>query len=477
MSHVDDFPPLQLDVRPPPPRAWSDIVQRARRRRDRAVAGAAALLAVGAAVPAFALAGHGDNTSLPAHHPSRTYSDLCDTAYDKPAPPGDTIDHALLLGGVLLSPPGANKPSVSGDEIRRRAAARGMTMSPGTQVRYALVRAVINGHVRRRPEVRWVLTACGQPEPRVVPGPNRTLKQAGTMLVDRLELLTDSGAGEAQYAGLSSFAACDTRLNVTAPASTRVQSAFHVGEASVEPPRSGESLPGRDRVRSALRNRFPGTQIRLGRVRPLHTPGVSRLRWIVTTCGLDGSSVRPALPGVVNEVLVYDTRGRLLGEHRSGARSEAEAVLPKLPPVPFPAPTHKAASPNMCSEWSHAYPDFRQRAAAAGYTDMQGCYLQALAVVIFVTQPGGHGAAALYRAANGKEYDATYQARFPYERFTFFPAPVGDTVRLVKLLSPHVAEVELSGPGVAPVRWKFDAETSTFLPCTDTTSTRAPCSG
>jgi hypothetical protein len=131
----------------------------------------------------------------------------------------------------------------------------------------------------------------------------------------------------------------------------------------------------------------------------------------------------------------------------------------------------------MCSSWSHAYPDFRRRATAAGYTDMQGCYLQSDAVVIFVSKPGGRAAAAVYRAASGKEYDATYKAKFPYGRFTFFPAPVGEKVRLVKLLSPHVAEVELSGAGIQAIHWKFDAETAAFLPCSDTTATRAACSG
>ncbi|MDX6198303.1 MAG: hypothetical protein QOJ79_1454 [Actinomycetota bacterium] len=474
---MTDFPQLSLDVRPAPPGAWADIVQRARRRRDRALAATTAVVAVIAAVPAFAMAGRGGPVSLPAHRPASSYSDVCDTAYDKQAPAGDTVDHAFRLGEFVISPPGANSPAVSGAEIRRRAAARRMTLSPGSQLRYGLVRYVINGRVRRQPEVRWVLTTCGRPEPRLVPTADHTLRRSGTMLVDRLELLTDSGAGESQT-GAGAFAGvCDTRLDASAPAGTLVASPFHVGEASIEPPRSGEQLGGRERVRSALRHRFPGTQIRLGRVQPLHTPGPSRLRWLVTTCGLDGASVRPSLPGVVNELLVYDGTGRLLAEHRSGPRSEAEAILPRLPAVPFPAPTHKAASPNMCSEWSHAYPDFRERATAAGYTDMQGCYLQGGAVVIFVSKPGGQAAAALFRAASMKEYDATYQARFPYKRFTFFPAPVGDTVRLVKLLNPHVAEVELSGAGVAPVHWKFDAETSSFLPCSDTSATRAPCAG
>jgi hypothetical protein len=477
MNSSGDFPALPLDVRPAPPGAWNDIVRRARRRRDRAGAAATAVVAMIAVLPSFALFDRAHSDAVPAHRPASTYSDLCDTAYDKAAPSVDTFDHAIRLGDFVISPPGANKPAVSGAEIRRRAAARGMTLSPGTQLRYGLVRVVINGHVRRQPEVRWVLTACGRPEPRLVQTPDHKFRRSGTRLTDLVELLTDSGAAETQLAGLGSFAACDVRLDKEAPAGTRIESPFHVGEANVEPPASGEQLGGRERVRSALRDRFPGTQIRLGLVQPLHTPGPSRLRWLVTTCGLDGSSVRPELPGVVNEVLVYDAMGKLLDEHRSGPRSEAEALTRNLPPVPFPAPTHRAASPNMCSPWSHAYPDFRQRATAAGYRDMQGCYLQAGAVVIFVSKPGGQAAAAVYRAANEKAYDATYKARFPYERFTFFPAPVGDTVRLIKLLSPHVAEVELSSSGASTARWKFDAETAKFLPCTNTTATRAPCSG
>ena len=477
MNSSEDFPALLLDVRPAHPGAWNDIVQRARRRRDRALAAATAAVAVVAVLPSFALLDRHTAEGVPAHRPASTYSDVCDTAYDKPAPAVDTFDHALRLGDFVVSAPGANKPAVSGVEIRRRAAARGLPMSPGTQLRYGLVRFVVNGHDRRQPEVRWVLTTCGRPEPRLVPTPDHKLRRSGTVLTDRVMLLTDSGAGESQLAGLGSFAACDVRLDKQAPTGTRIELPFHVGEAAVEPPAPDEQLGGRERVRSALRDQFPGTQIRLGRVRPLHTPGPTRLRWLVTTCGLDGSSVRPELPGVVNEVLVYDDRGRLLDEHRSGPRSEAEAVSRALPPVPFPAPTHRAASPNMCSPWSHAYPDFRQRATAAGYTDMQGCYLQAGAVVIFVSKPGGQAAAAVYRAANGKEYDATYKARFPYQRFTFVRAPAGDTVRLIKLLNPHVAEVELSGGSTGAMRWKFDAETLTFLPCTDTTATRAPCSG
>jgi hypothetical protein len=377
---------------------------------------------------------------------------------------------------LLLSPAGANRPAVGGEELRRRAVARGAKLWPGTQIRYGVVRYVSGGVKVYKTQARWVLTTCGRPTEQVEPAADHTLTRVGTALRDDLQLLTDSGAAESSFVGGTTLAGCATRLDAKAPPDTRIKQAFHIGEASVEPPRAGEELSGRDRVRSALRDRFPGTQVRLGRVRPLHTPGSSRLRWVVTTCGLDGASVRPALPGVVNELLVYDAGGRLIEQHRSGPRSEAEALLPRLPAVPFPAPTYHSASPNMCSSWSHAYPDFRQRASAAGYTDMQGCYLQAGAVVIFVSKPGGRAAAALFRAASGKEYDATYKAKFPYERFTFFPAPIGAKVRLVKLLSPHVAEVELSG-GIAAVRWKFDAATAAFLPCTDITATRAPCSG
>jgi hypothetical protein len=434
------------------------------------------VVALIAAVPAFAVMGGQRSEAVPAHRPASNYSDVCDTAYDKQAPATDTFAHPLRVGMLLISPAGKNKPAVSGEEIRQRMAARGTKLSPGTQLRYGVVR-YLSGGTARKTQARWVLTTCGSPRPNLVPAPDNTLKKSGTTLVDDLQLLTDSGFGETSSGDGSFAGVCDRRLDAPAPQSTRVQHPFHVGEASVEPARSGDQLGGRERVRSALRNRFPGTQIRLGRVRPLHTPGTSMLRWLVSTCGLDGSSVRPELPGVVNELLVYDVRGNLLAEHRSGSQSEGEAIIRTLPPVPYPAPTYKPASPNMCSVWSHANPDFRLRSTAVGYTDMQGCYLQAGAVVIFVSRPGGQAAAALYRAASGKEYDATYKARFPFSRFTFFSAPVGDTVRLIKLLSPHVAEVELSSGGASAARWKFDAETSTFLPCTDTTATRAPCSG
>jgi hypothetical protein len=475
MNGFEDFPTLALDVRPAPPGAWNEIVRRARRRRDRAALAATTVVALVAAVPMYALMHRGDPAAVPAHRPASSYSDLCDTAYDKQAPATDTFDHSIRVGQLLISPAGANKPAVTGEEIRRRAAARRTKLSPGTQVRYGLVRYLSAGTARKT-QARWVLTTCGTPRPNLVPGPGNTLKAAGTALIDDVQLLTDSGFGETSTGGKSFAGVCDTRLDGTAPDTTRVQNAFYVGEASVESPGADEQLNGRERVRATLRNRFPGTEIRLGRVRPLHTPGTSRLRWVVTTCGLDGSSVQPQLPGVVNELLVYDAQGRLLEEQRSGPQSEAEAILRTLPPVPFPAPVYKPASPNMCSGWSHAYPDFRQRATAAGYRDMQGCYLQAGAVVIFVSKPGGRAAAAVYRAASGKEYDATYKARFPFARFTFVPAPAGDTVRLIKLLSPHVAEVELSASGGSAVHWKFDAATSAFLPCTDTTATRAPCS-
>jgi hypothetical protein len=123
-------------------------------------------------------------------------------------------------------------------------------------------------------------------------------------------------------------------------------------------------------------------------------------------------------------------------------------------------------------------PDFRGRARAAGYTgEMQGCYLQAGAGVIFVSAPHGRAAAAFYRAATGNEYDATDKKGFLYDRFTLVPAPFGTTVRLLRLLSPHVAEVELSRPAQAPVDMKFDAATARILPCSDTASTAAPCQG
>lgn len=477
MTDPNDFPALVLDVRQAPPGAWNEIVRRARRRRDRAAAATTAVVAAIAVLPSLALLGQGDSVTLPAHQPATSFNDVCDVPYNKQAPAEDTFDHDFRVGDFIISPPGANKPAVSGEEIRRRVAARGAKLAPGTQVRYGLVRLVVNGHVRKTPQARWVLTSCGSPRADLLPGPGRTPQRIGTRVVDDVLLLTDSGFGETSTGSESFAGVCDTRVDAKAPTSTRVQHRFHVGEASVEPAGPGEQLSGRDRVRDALRDRFPGTQVRLGRVQPLHAPGRSRLRWLVTTCGLAGASVRPELPGVVNELLVYDARGHLLDEHRSGPRSEAEATVRTLPAVPFPAATYKAASPNMCSPWTHAYPDFRRRATGAGYTDMQGCYLQAGAVVIFVTKPGGHAAAAIYRAGSRKEYEATYKARFPFERFTFISAPSGDTARLIKLLSPHVAEVELSDGGRSPVHYKFDAQTSQFLTCSDLTATRASCTG
>jgi hypothetical protein len=472
------LPELRLDLRPVPPTAWTGIVRRARRRQARLAALTASGTALVVVVPTMLFSQNHDSAAVPAHQPAKVYDGVCDTRYDAQAPGGSTLDHSFRLGGVVFSPPGANVPTVPATEIRRRAEARGRPLDPGMQLRYGIVR-YLDGKVHRV-QARWILTACGRPVSQYAPikrGQDpRNQKPIGTAHQDVVELLTDSGATTSQFGETSFSGVCDTRLDERAPAADRVVGAFHVGEASVTAPAEGDQLAGRDRVRRNLRNAFPGTQIRLARVQPLHTPGEPRLRWVVTTCSLDGSSVRPRVPGVVNELLVYDSSGRLRQTERSGAQSEAERRITGLPPVPFPAPTYVSPGPNMCSPWSHAYPDFRRHALAAGYNDMQGCYLQADTVVIFLSAANGRGAAAVYHAVTPQEYERTYAKKFPWSSFTLLPAPSGSTVRLIKLLSPHVAEVELSGAGVATVRYKFDAATARFLPCADTTATSAPCS-
>jgi hypothetical protein len=476
-----DLPQLTLDVRPVAPDAWQAILRRARRRTRQVVGTSAVLALLAAGIPTVVLTRSAQHADVPAHRPSSVYGDVCDTAYDRPAPAGNILTHPFRIGSFVFSEPGSNVPAVPAAEILARARARGLRFQPGTQLRYGLVRELRSSKPART-QLRWMLTTCGERSTPNTRPDGRTLLPPPPPTTDRLDLLTDTGAvtdvtGAAGFSGV-----CDTRLDRSTPASDRVGYGFYVGESAVSAPPEGASLPGREAVLQQMTRDhvavFPGTQIRLGRVHPLHTPGAPVLRWVVTTCGIDGSSVRPQLPGTVNELLIFDAAGRLLRTERSGPRSEAESLIATFPPVPNPAPTYRAASPNMCGPWSHAYPDFRRKARAAGYTGgMQGCYLQAGAVVIFLSAPNGRGAAAYYRASNGKEYDATYKARFPYARFTLVPAPSGTTIRLLRLLSPHVAEVELSGPGQPPVHMKFDAATARFLPCSDTASTAAPCQG
>ena len=139
---------------------------------------------------------------------------------------------------------------------------------------------------------------------------------------------------------------------------------------------------------------FPGTQVRLALTSPLHRPGTPRLHWVVTTCGLDGASVRPALTGVVDEALVYDSRGRLLASHRGG-RALRPWRLSSARPLPSASrPTVRRAR-HLCGPWSQAYPDVKARATAAGYTDMQGCYRQADSTVVFLSSPTLGAAAAV----------------------------------------------------------------------------------
>jgi hypothetical protein len=486
--HLDDGPPpdlprLNLDLRPVPPDAWDSIVRRAKGRTRRTAGTAAAVLVLAAGIPTAVLARTHHEAAVPAHQPAAAFNDVCDTPYNRPAPAGDTLAHPFRVGAAVFSPPGPNVPAMTAAQVRQRALARGWRFQPGTQLRFALVRELHGG----RPEVtqlRWVATTCGHPSPKPPPPPPhadpRYRVPPSPPTFDEVDLVTDTGAetGEIGAAGFSGV--CDTRLTAAAPSGDRVRTGFYVDETAVDAPPPAAALSGRRAVQQALRDRhlsvFPGTQIRLGLVRPLHTAGAPVLRWVVTTCGIDGGSVRPRLPGAVNELLVFDAAGRLLRTERSGPRSEAERLIATFPPVPYPAPTYRAASPNECGPWSHAYPDFRRKARAAGYTGgMQGCYLQANTVVIFLSAPNGRAAAAVYRAPSPKAYDDTYKKRFPYRLFTIVPAPTGTTVRLVRLLSPHVSEVELTGPGQASVHMKFDAAAEAFVPCSDTASTRAPC--
>jgi hypothetical protein len=472
-----DLPELRLELRSVPPEAWRGVVRRARRRRDRFVAMTATATAAVVAVPAVLLAHSHDTAAVPAHRPATSYDGICDTSYQRPAASATVLDHAIRIGSVVLSPPGDNVPAVPAAEIRRRAVARGARLSPGSQIRYGLVRYLSGGRVAKT-ELRWIRTACGRPQPRFVAGAGgRTERRAGTQLADDVYLLTDSGAVTTELLGLAFEGACDARLDQRAPGSDRVEAGFRVGEASVTAPTEGDALAGRRQVQRAMTDRgtFPGTQIRLARVAPVHVAGPARLRWVVTTCGLDGSSVRPELRGVVNELLVFDSRGRLVQQERSGPQNDAERSIVTFPDVPYPAPTYVSASPNMCGPWSHAYPDFRKKAFAAGYTDMQGCYQQAETTVIFLSGSRRPAAAAIYRAPSPAAYEATYARRFPWSSFTLVPAPMGSAARLVRLLNPHVAEVELSGAGAATTRYKFDAATLRFLSCDDVTATRAQC--
>jgi hypothetical protein len=477
-----ELPPLDLDVRPLPPGAWSLVVRRLRRRRRRAASWAAGTAVAAVGTPVLLLGAPAPQAPQVAHRAAEAYDDICAVRHDQPAPGVDRLTTPFRIGSFYFSAPERASPAVPAAEIRRRAEARGMPFREGTQLRYGLVRSTRGGKVHKT-ELRWVLTTCGEPRPRFVGGDPTTPPRRGRpdLLVDDVQLLTDSGHADTSFGSGAFAGVCDTRLDERAPDLDRVTNGFHVGEARVTPPDERTGLRGRQQVERALRDLgraiFPGTQIRMAQVQPLHAAGSPRTRWVVTTCSLDGRSVRPALPGVVNELLVFDERGRLLAEHRSGPRSEAEVAIRTFPPVPDPLPTHRAAHPNMCGPWSHAYPDVRAGSRAAGYDDMQGCYRQADSVVVFLSRSSGPAVAALATCTAQTQCERQRADRYPYSAFRLVPAPRGSRAELLRLLSPTVAEVRLSGDGVAAVSMKFDARSGTWSECADATATRAPCRG
>lgn len=479
-----ELPRLELELRPLPPNAWPGVLHRLRRRRRRAASAVAAATAAVVAAPVLLLATPGSApVQTVAHAAADAYDGICDVAYDEPAPAGDRLAAPFRVGQFYFSPPGANQPAVPAQDVRRRAERRGVEFRAGSQLRYAVVRTTRGGMVAKT-EARWVLTTCGEPRPRFLRtnDPTQPMKAVKPdVLSGDVQLLTDSGHPETSAGGAAFAGVCDVRLDQDAPDLSAVTGGFHVGEALVTAPREGAALTGRQRVEEALRSdgrkTFPGTQIRLGMVQPLHRPGEPRLRWLVTTCSLDGASVRPVLPGVVNELLVYDRNGRLLQEHRSGPQSEAETALAGFPPLPATVPTHRAAHPNICGPWSHANPDLGEQSRAAGYDDMQGCYRQADSVVVFLSRPTGRAVAALATCTRQEACEKQYADRYPYETFELVPAPLGSRAELLRLLSPTVAEVRLSGDGRTPTSMKFDADSRRWLPCDDTTATRAACAG
>lgn len=485
-SRPGDVPPLPLDIRQPMPGAWNAIVRRARRRRQRTVLLAAVGVVLAAGVPASLALPAGREAAPVAHRAADQHSDVCDVPYDKPAPAGDRIERPFRIGGLLISPPPANtEPAVNQATLLERTKARGTIVEPGTQLRYGVARRVqVDGRIGK-PVLRWVLTTCGRPgqellRPATPPtAPPTDRPGAVEVRRDEVALLTDSGASTEGGYGRGFGGVCATRLEDRGPAEGQVNGELAIGELRAAQPPDGATLPGRDLVTAAVRKRgglFPGTQIRLALTSPLHSAGTPRLRWVVTTCGLDGSSVSPPLPGVISEALVYDSRGRLRETHLGGQLSAALAALARTS-TPASIPTYAAASPNMCGPWNQAYPDFKVKSVAAGYSDMQGCYRQADSTVVYVSS-ASRGAAAAVFSATGQAYQDVYDDRFPYAAFTLIPAPEGATqAKLLRLLSPIVAEVRLTGPDLPPTSYKFDARSRTWQKCDDTTATRAPCAG
>lgn len=485
-SIPNDLPPLALEIRQAAPGAWEAILRRARRRRQRAVAVTTVAVVLVAGVPATLALPVSRETRTVAHRSAEQYSDVCAVRYDQPAAAGDRIERPFRAGGLLVSPPPADAlPAVRQELLLQRTAARGTRVEAGTQLRYGVVRRVhINGRIGQ-PMLRWVLTTCGRPGPEFLrPATPPTAPPTGppqTVMVaqDEVALLTDSGAITESGSGRTFDGVCATRLQERGPKEQVVNGEFTLDELRATQPADRARLPGRERVLEAVRNRgtlFPGTQIRLALTAPLHTPGTPRLNWVVTTCGLDGDSVRPSLPGVISEALVYDSRGRLQETHRAGQLIAAMTALARTT-TPTTIPTYSAASPNMCGPWNNAYPDFKTKAAAAGYANMQGCYRQADSTIVYLSSDT-QGAAAAVSTATGAAYQDVYDARFPYSAFTLIPAPGGATqAKLLRLLSPTVAEVQLSGPDQRPTSYKFDARSRTWQSCVDTTGTRAPCNG
>jgi hypothetical protein len=480
------LPPLPLQIHPASPGAWDGIVRRARRRRRRAVAVSAIAVVLAAGVPVTLALPESREAPPVAHRSAEQHSDLCAVPYDRTAPLGDRVETPFRTGGLLVSaPPAGATPAVSQKVLLERTKARGTRVEPGTQLRYGVVRRVQPDGRIGRPVLRWILTTCGLPgQEQLQPATPPTAppaEQPKTVAVqqDQVALLTDSGATTDSGYGRGFNGVCATRLQDQGPEERVVNGSLAIGELRAVQPPEGAALSGRDRVLADVSGRqalFPGTQIRLALTSPLHAPGTPTLHWVVTTCGLDGTSVRPALPGVVSEALVYDSRGRLLETHRASQLSAALAALPRTS-TPETIPTYTSAHPNMCGPWSQAYPDFKDKASVAGYTNMQGCYRQAETTVIFVSS-AAHGAAAAISTATGKAYQDVYDARFPFSAFTLVPAPRGATqANLLRLLSPTVAEVRVSGPSLSPTSYKFDARNRTWQECSDTTGTRAPCSG
>jgi hypothetical protein len=480
------WPPLRLELTQPTPGAWDAILRRARRRRRRAVSLATAAVVLAAGVPAtLALSPERDAPPV-AHRSAEQHSDICDVPYDQSAPAGDRIERPFRTGGLLVSPPPAGaQPAVTQSVLLQRAKARGTHVEPGTQLRYGVTRRIqIDGRIGQ-PTLRWVLTTCGQPGremlwPATPPtAPPQSRFPTVPVAQDEIALLTDSGATTEGGFRRGFEGVCATRLQNNGPDERSVNGDFVIGELRVTQPPAEATLGGRERVIEAVRQRgvmFPGTQVRLALTSPLHAPGTPRLHWVVTTCGLDGASVRPTLPGVISEALVYDSRGRLLETHRAGQLSAALAALRRVT-TPATIPTYAAAHPNMCGPWTHAYSDFKDKASAAGYTNLQGCYRQADSTVIYISS-AAHGAAAAVFTASGKTYQDVHSAGFPYSAFTLIPAPEGAThAKLLRLLSPTVAEVQLTGPDMESTSYKFDARARAWQECDDTRGTRATCTG